>query len=179
MIYSLAQEKEKEARGIAFDRLRIQQFLAENTDYTGDNPKTIEDLIEGVGLLGMDNAALYLYDEPVRYTSKDDTEFPENIRLKCVMKDGKLYIPSEERQVGLVRNMFVREELSLKCRGYIVLPIFHGVYIYGLIACELAESVFYKGEYIADQLGRIIHSFETDNWSDWDYSKYVSRADDY
>ena len=179
MIYSLSQEKEKEARGIAFDRLRIQQFLAENTDYTGDNPKTIEDLIEGVGLLGMDNAALYLYEEPVRYENKEDTIFPETIRLKCVMKDGKLYIPSEERQVGLVRNMFVREELSLKCRGYIVLPIFHGVFIYGLIACELSENVFYKGEYIADQLGRIIHSFETDNWNDWDYSKYLSSSEDY
>ena len=76
-----------------------------------------------------------------------------------------MYVPSEERQVGMIREMFVREELSSKCNGYVVLPIFHGANIYGLIAAELSDSVFYKGEYIADQLGRIIHSFETDNWN--------------
>ena len=167
MIYSLSQEKERDARLIGSDRQKIQLFLAENTDYTGEDAKSIDDLIDGVELLGMDNVAIYLYDKPVKYEKDGEADFPETIRLKCVMKDGKLYIPSEERQLGAVRDMFVREELSSKCSGYIVLPIFHGVSIYGVIACELCESVFYKGEYIADQLGRIIHSFETDGWSDW------------
>ncbi len=165
MIYSLSQEKERDARAVASDRQKIQLFLAENTDYTGTSPKSIDDLIGGIELLGLDNAAIYLYDEPVKFEGTDKLEFPQTIRLKCVMKDGKLYVPSEERQVGMMREMFVREELSSKCNGYVVLPIFYGANIYGLIAAELSDSVFYKGEYIADQLGRIIHSFETDNWN--------------
>ena len=157
MIYSLSRQKEKNIRKVTSDRERLQFFLTESTDYTGEGHSTLEEIIGSLGKLSLSNAAVYMFDMPVTYTGQEEIDFPNIIRLKCVLKDGEMHHLSEERQEGSVREMFIREDLPSRCRGYVAIPIFYGTHIYGVLSCELSEDAFDRGEFIADQLGRAIH----------------------
>ena len=157
IIFALSKQKERISRKVSSDRERLQFFLTESTDYTGEGRGSFEEIIEGIAKLELKNAALYLFEEPVEFKQKDKTVFPDTIYLKCVLKDGDIHMISKDRQKGPVREMFIREELPSRSRGYVTVPVFYGTTIYGALACEISEDTFDRGEFIADQLGRAIH----------------------
>ncbi|MEE3466979.1 MAG: LacI family DNA-binding transcriptional regulator [Eubacterium sp.] len=157
LIFALSKQKEKVSRKVSADRDRVQFFLTESTDYTGEGLDSFEEIIAGLEKLELANAALYLFEEPIEFKGMDKTEFPETICLKCVLKDGDLHMISKERQKGPVREMFIREDLPSRCRGYVVVPVFYGTIIYGALASEMSDDTFDRVEFIADQLGRAIH----------------------
>ncbi|WP_294470847.1 LacI family DNA-binding transcriptional regulator [uncultured Ruminococcus sp.] len=113
-----------------------------------------ENIYRNFGQLGLDNSALYVFDEAVDYSGGSSTVFPEIIRLKCVMRSGELYLLSEERQHCRVSDVLERDELSSRCRGFVAFPIFCRKLIYGLLMCELTDNIYERGEFIAMQLGR-------------------------
>ena len=160
IIYALSYQKEQEARRIFIEQMHLQEFLSLNTDYTGKGAPALSEIVERFGMMMLEDAALYFYDQPLYWHGKNGAKFPETIRLHCVVKDGELYIPSEERQVSPVREMFVRDDLSSKCSSYVVVPVFYGTFLYGYFTCQLSDDTLDRCELIADQLGRVIHEQE-------------------
>lgn len=138
-------------------RGNLQQFLISSTVYAGSQTDNLENIIRHLNMLGIDNAAFYMYDEPVVYNGVDPALFPENVRLRCVIKSGELYILPHDRQLSPVSKMFTRMELPQKCKGFVALPVFYRDLIYGLFVCELTRDVYNAGEYLAVQLGRTIY----------------------
>ena len=74
------------------------------------------------------------------------------------MRAGELYVIPEERQRGPMSKIFLRDELPAKCRGFAALNIFYGNKIYGILMCEITDEIYNRGDYIALQLGRAIHT---------------------
>ena len=105
--------------------------------------------------LGLKNAALYLFDEGVVFEKDNDDLFPEYINLRCVTKSGELYVLPPDRQKCLLREMFERVELP-QVSGFVTFPIFNKWNIYGFLVCELTPHIATEGEFLADQLGRLI-----------------------
>lgn len=154
LIYALAEQKEGGGRKTVEDRDSLQRFLVDGTDYMGDGKDRVDTVVRNLGSMGVQNAALYMFDKPMRFTVTES--FPEEICLRCILKEGEAYIPPADRQRGRVRDMFSREELSAKCGGYLAFPVFCGTNIYGVLACELSGNIYDRGEFIADQLGRAV-----------------------
>ncbi|MBO4916211.1 MAG: LacI family DNA-binding transcriptional regulator [Oscillospiraceae bacterium] len=152
LVFALSEAKETGWRQTTEDRERLRRLLVSATDYTGAGEERLDELVYGLSMLGQRNAALFLFDN----AAKED-RFPANIRLRCVVKDGEVHIPSPERQSGAVREMFAREELPLRCKGFLAFPVFCGTEFYGVLACEPAGTVYDRGEFIADQLGRAVY----------------------
>lgn len=135
----------------------LQQFLIRSTVYAGSQTDNLENIIRHIDMLGIRNAAFYMYEEPVAYNGVDVSKFPDNIRLRCVIKSGELYILPQDRQLSPVSKMFTRMELPQKCKGFVALPVFYRDLIYGLFVCELTREIYDAGEYISVQLGRTIY----------------------
>ena len=79
--------------------------------------------------------------------------FPQKIRLMCSVRDGEMRVISKERRLGNTSDMLLRTELP-KSIGYVAIPVFYGLKIYGFIISEVNESVADRGEYFAKMFAR-------------------------
>ena len=137
-------------------RQNLLDFMIENTDYTGDCEDKIENIISHFDLLGMKNAALFLFDEPVIFEEDNMNIFPSHIRMKCGVKEGELYVLPYERQRCLLSEMFKRIELLPNCYECVVFPITFRKKIYGFMVTEFTQDTSSMGEFVAEQIGRLL-----------------------
>ncbi|MCR5330405.1 MAG: LacI family transcriptional regulator [Lachnospiraceae bacterium] len=156
-ILTLAQGRVSREHLTKYGRGRMKDFLADVVDYTGNGRDTLERIISNFDKIGLENAALYLFTEPVIYNYGEHVRFPSEIELRCVMKAGELFILPSERRKSSLEMIFSREELALRCKGFVTLPVFYGTMIFGLIVCELAGDIADRGDYVADLVGRTLY----------------------
>ncbi|MCR4648568.1 MAG: diguanylate cyclase [Lachnospiraceae bacterium] len=141
-------------------RRALETFLIECTDFNRDRKGLINTIVNKFDKLGLDNAALFMFDTPTIYDYESEYTYPEEIRLRCYSKNGELYVLPKDRQKGPLDDMFRREEIW-GFNGFIAFPILFKEYIYGILVCEISKNIAEEGEYIADQLGRTIYINQT------------------
>lgn len=137
-------------------RRSLQDFMIETTDYQGDSMDKEEKMVSRLPLLGLQNAVLFLFSEPVRFQKNEKHLFPETIRFRCGIKDGELFVLPKERQEGLTRDMFRRGEIPPKCNENVVFPVACKDKIYGFLVSEINSDISSTGEFISEQIGRIL-----------------------
>ena len=147
-----------------YGRGRMKDFMVDVVDYTGSNSDMIDRIVANFDKVGFMNAALYLFTEPVNYECDKYTPLPTDIELRCVIKAGELFIPPAERRKSSVTVIFTREDLALRCKGFIALPVFYGHIIYGMMVCELTGDITDRGDYVADMLGRALYIAHLENY---------------
>ena len=141
-------------------RGRIQDFLTWTTNYGTPGEEALEDLISHMDKIGLQNAAMYLYREPIAYSEGDDIQLPETIQLRCVIKNGELFtIPADSKECP-VAEIYSRSELPASRAGYISYPLFCGKYLFGMLVCGSEDKLFEIGEFLTFQLSRAIYM----NW---------------
>ena len=136
----------------------LVQFMISGIDFTGKEEDNIPRILRSFDKLGLKNAAFYMYETPVFLGGRmpKESDFPTSIDLRCSIKNGELYILPKERRATPVKYMFLRDELSWDCNGYVIFPVFHGNYIYGSLVCEATADIYDRGEFIAGQIGKTI-----------------------
>lgn len=130
-------------------RQQIKEFIVSGMDNTESRG-----LYRSFDKLGLDNALLFIFEEPVVHNHGEATVFPNNIMLKCMMHMGELYLMPEERQKFRVEDIFCCNKLSMRCNGLVTFPVICGNKFFGLLMCELTEDIYENGEFIAMELGR-------------------------
>ncbi len=153
-ICSIAEQENYLRSAYAENRSNLQEFLICGMQSGNTPEQNSEKLLRMLELLGLQNAVLYMYDEPAKFDHTKTMVFPETLRMRCVIKAGKLYLLPKERQSCQLSDLFIRDELPLKCKGYATFIIFYGDNIYGFLLCELAGDIYDRGEHIAIQLGK-------------------------
>lgn len=159
-IYTLSEERIRENAAFLQNRQNLQNFMILSS-YSSPSHKRSENIFSNLDKLGIQNAAIYQFDTPLNYDLSRRVVFPEHIRLRCVIRSGEIYHLPPERQSGKLRDMFLRNELPSKCRGYAVLPVFFQHFVYGFLLSELSDDICERGEYIALQLGRAVYLEDT------------------
>lgn len=165
-ILALSKRMINENNGFAADRISLENFLTECTDFSKNSKDLIDSLVRKFDRLGLKDAALFMFDKPVVYESNSAYLYPDEVKLCCYTKSGELFVLPEERQKSLIGDIFKRDEISSKKRGFIAFPMTFKDYIYGILVCVLSADIADKGEYIAGQLGRTIyisHTQESEN----------------
>ncbi len=156
MIYITSGEKEKVIRQTAEERERMRQFLSARSATEEKSGDPTEISIRMLEKIGVTNMLFYMYTEPQTYGG-DKQKYPDTINLKCMIRDGQLYMISKSKQKGSVRDMFIREEVPAVGMGYITFPVFCEKQIFGLLACEISGKMYDMGELIAAELGRALY----------------------
>ena len=135
----------------------IFQFLVESAAFDQENTGDVESVVERMHYYGVRNAALYLFEEPVEYREGERLQFPESIRLRCVVRNGELYVIPRERQECPMALMFSGQELIHEGKGLTAYPLFFGRTVYGYYVCNMNRQLMDTGEYMALQLSHAIY----------------------
>ena len=137
-------------------RNRIHDFMIWTTNYDNPGEAALERMIRQLDKIGLQNAALYLYREPIVCPDGDPDRLPEAIQLKCVIRNGELFPIPADRQTCPVTEIYNRDELPVEKLGYFSYPLFCGKYLFGLIVCGAEGQLYEVGEFMMFQLSRAI-----------------------
>ena len=137
-------------------RSRINDFLICATNYDSPGEAALEHMIRQLDKIGLQSAALYLYQEPIVCPDGDPGQLPETIRLKCVIRNGELFPIPADRQTCPVMEIYKRGELPVEKLGYFSYPLFCGKYLFGLIVCGAEGELYEVGEFMMFQLSQAI-----------------------
>jgi hypothetical protein len=151
---ALAVSRIDQRRKRDFERNKVQEYLAETMDYNDEENITLERVINNFDKLGFSNAALYLYEKPVKYFEDTVKEFPDTLLLKCAVKDGKQFVFGKDKQLTRAEEIFKKVWQISKGEGLVIFPVFSGRYILGVLVCALENNTLNRGEYLAGQLAR-------------------------
>jgi len=165
-IQALSRRMSTETSNFASNRVILENFLTECMDLSSSSTELINEIVGRFDRLGLKDAALFMFESPAIFEKDNAHVYPDEVSLRCYTKSEELFVIPPERQRCPITDIFKREELSSKKRGFIAFPIIFKDYIYGILVCILSEDIVDKGEYIAGQLGRTIyiaHTQESDN----------------
>ena len=141
-------------------RNRILEFMTWATNYDKPGEAALESMIRQMDKIGLRNAAMYLYREPITYAGSGTVQLPETMQLRCVLRNGELYTIPTDRKECPVKEIYNRDELPNEKLGYVSYPLFCGKYLFGMLVCGADERLFEIGEFLTFQLGRAIYM----NW---------------
>ena len=156
VIYVLSEQRINEKSAALEHQKRMQDFMVECSEAKSNSPEDIDYIFRNIDKLGIDNGVVYLFENPVEYNIRKYADFPEYINLRCAIRSGEIYVIPKERQKIPLREIFVRNELPAKCRGYSVFSLFDNALIYGFLLCEINDDTCDRGEYLSMELANAI-----------------------
>ena len=178
-LFSLMKDKAIQYHGIrkriddgrySIGRNRIHDFMIWTTNYGESGEAALGHLIRQMDRIGLIDAAMYLYREPVVCSDDGMTQLPETMQLRCVLRNRELFtIPSERRECP-VTEIYSRDELPVGELGYVSYPLFCGKYLFGMLVCGSDDRLFEIGEFLTFQLSRAI-------FLNWVYDRKENQPD--
>ena len=138
-------------------RNRILDFMTWATNYGKPGEEALEYMIRQLDKIGLQNAAMFLYREPIVCSDGEAIQLPETMQLRCVLRNGELYTVPAHRKECPVSEIYCREELPAEKLWYVSYPLFYGKYLFGMLVCGADERLFEIGEFMTSQLNRAIY----------------------
>ncbi|MDO5155229.1 MAG: GGDEF domain-containing protein [Eubacteriales bacterium] len=132
----------------------MERFFRETMQFVRNAEANYTRFIKSVGFLGIQNAYLYIYDEPQYYMQGEQFEVPEFVNLKAVLKDGEVMAISHNQQ--RMKSQFVFDNAYVDWKGYsrlMLFPVYSDNIIYGILVCDIKRKGFEQADLFINQLG--------------------------
>lgn len=135
------------------DNYLFKLFVSNTMQFEKGTDQSYTRLISDVDFLGIKNAGIYLFEEPVTYLEKDVFERPDFLYLKAVLQDGKVTAVPSNRQKIRIQDIFHFEMIAKGRFSNVCLPLFSNEILYGVLICNLSAPLFDNGEFLVNQMG--------------------------
>ena len=102
--------------------------------------------------VGIKNAYLYVFDDPIVHLEGEEIHMPEYFYLKSVLKNGRVRnIPVPHQKISIY-DLFSNGSIGDERHTSIVLPLYATEELYGYLLCDANDTVFDNGEILANLL---------------------------
>lgn len=134
--------------------LGMECFFRETMQFVRTAEANYTRYLKNVNFLGIKNAYLYIYDEPVYYMQDEKFEIPEYVNLKAVLKAGEVTSIAYNKQKMKKEAIFDNEYTNWGEHSRLVLfPIYSENIIYGVLACDIQRKGFEQSDLFMHQIG--------------------------
>ena len=131
----------------------IKMFVRDVLQFEKGNDLSYTSLLGNLEWLGIRNAYVYIFRDPIMHLVREQFVPPKYLYLKAVLKDGVVSsVPSLRQKVflkDLFDNDFIEKDIKYT---YVCLPLFSSEMIYGVLLCDLTEEIFVNGEFLINQM---------------------------
>ncbi len=138
------------------DSYSTKLFVRDSMQFETGNDESYAALLRRLDWLDIQNAYVYVFDEPVIRHESDPFYAPEYLNLKAVLKNGKAYgIPVTEQRTSFA-DIYRNNQIGADRYTMVLLPLFTNETFYGVLLCELTDKVFDNGEFLANQMSSAV-----------------------
>ena len=131
----------------------IKMFVRDVLQFEKGNDLSYTSLLGNLEWLGIRNAYVYIFRDPIMHLVREQFVPPKYLYLKAVLKDGVVSsVPSLRQKVflkDLFDNDFIEKDMKYT---YVCLPLFSSEMLYGVLLCDLTEEIFVNGEFLINQM---------------------------
>lgn len=147
---SLAEQKEKESYEM---KLFVQNML----QFEKAREQNYGLLLKNLSWLHVKNACIYMLPEPVLHLYGEDFVAPSHLYLKAVLWNEEVHTIPADQQMQKVGNLFENRYFPADVRfDRILLPLFSTDMVYGVLLCNMDESLYVNGEFLINQISAAI-----------------------
>ncbi|MBQ6888285.1 MAG: GGDEF domain-containing protein [Lachnospiraceae bacterium] len=136
------------------ENYEMKLFVQEILSFEKGKDQSYSVLLEKLDWLHIKNAQIYLLPQPVLHLYKEDFELPEEFYLKAVLENGVVQAVSVSNQKKSLEEVFAYD-LKLR-KNRVVLPLFFNEIIYGILFCDMTDSLFVNGEFLVNQMSSAV-----------------------
>ena len=139
----------------------MEAFFRDTMQFAGNSELNYSKIFDNLDFLGIENAFLYLYDEPLSYMQGEIFEIPQTLNLKACLLDGKTIKVPQNKQKILKENIFYNDYLDWKDFSKLyIFPVYAENYLYGVVICDIKPFGFSKAELFVNQISAAIRMFQ-------------------
>ncbi|MCD8398052.1 MAG: GGDEF domain-containing protein [Lachnospiraceae bacterium] len=136
----------------------IKLFVQNILQFEHGTDESFCSILENLDWLQIKNAWLYLLPTPLEHLFLEPFDTPEELELKAVLQDGAVRsVPQPEQAQTLLEVYQNAKPADRKsAHAQVMLPLFSGKIVYGILICDMAHSLYVNGEFLINQLSSAI-----------------------
>lgn len=136
------------------ENYEMKLFVQDMLSFEKGKDQSYSVLLEKLDWLHIKNAYVYMFPEPVLHLYKEKFKAPEELLLKAVLKNGEVETVPVSSQRRKTRKAFKND--SDKRSARVAFPLFFNEMIYGMLLCDMTESLFVNGEFLVNQMSSAV-----------------------
>nr|MCR5148463.1 GGDEF domain-containing protein [Eubacterium sp.] len=144
----------------------MKTLVRDSLNFSYANDLSYLELVAHLDWMNIKNAYVYIFERPVVHLQYETFNTPQVINLKAVLKDGVPESVPFNKQKVLIENIFENDEINFDRYNMVMMPLFFGDTVFGIIIYDLTEMTLKNGEFLANLLGtaaRVIHILKVNN----------------
>ncbi len=153
MNHWLDEQRDKQNR-VSFE---MKQFIMKILRFERGNDQSYGEILGTMDWLGITNAFLFIYNNPLIHLNHEQFQLPEEVYMKAVQRKDKVRsIPAVKQRVN-TSSIFDLAKLGVRDQVMMVLlPLYSNEILYGILMCDLSEGVLENGEFLSGQLSAAV-----------------------
>ena len=108
--------------------------------------------LKSLPYMGINNAYLYMLENPVVHLDGEDFETPKTLYLKAVLKNKEVMNITGPRQKISIYDLYCNDYIGEDRYSMTMLPLYSTDELYGFILCDVNKQVLDNGEILVNQL---------------------------
>lgn len=135
----------------------MKMFVRDILQFEKGNDQSYTFLLNNLEWLGIRNAYVYTFENPVIHLPREQFVPPKKMYLKAALQNGKVKAVPSLKQATQLRNIFNNTYMDRERRNtYVCLPLFSREICYGILLCDLTEGIFINGEFLTNQMSSAV-----------------------
>lgn len=132
----------------------MKLFVQDSITFEKGNDQSYAQLLNHLYWLNIQNAFLYTFEKPIMHLNGEKFHAPEQFCLKAVLLKGEVSVVPVLKQTVPLEELFCNSFMDPNERYHLVLlPLYSNEFLYGLLLCDLAESIYENGDFLCNQIG--------------------------
>ncbi|MCR4609570.1 MAG: diguanylate cyclase [Eubacterium sp.] len=131
----------------------MKVLVRDSLKFTYANDLSYIELIAHLDWMEIEDAYIYIFDRPIAHMQQEVFTPPEKVMLKASLKNRTPESVPYNRQLIDSNDIFYNEEMRKIRNDYVVMPLYFGDSVYGIMVHNLTEMTFKNGEFLTNQLG--------------------------
>lgn len=136
------------------ENYEMKLFVQDMLSFEKGKDQSYSVLLEKLDWLHIKNAHIYMFPEPILHLYKEKFKAPKELLLKAVLKEGEVQNVPVNNQKKRTDEVFKNE--TDKRSNRVALPLFFNEMIYGMLLCDMTESLFVNGEFLVNQMSAAV-----------------------
>lgn len=140
---------------------QVKRFVRDMLQFERGNDQSYGLLLGKLDWMKIKNAYIYIYEEPIMNLEQDEFMPPEHLYLKALQRgEDVTVLPAIEQQVRF-EDIYNPEILGLEeAFQFVLLPLFFNEMLYGVLLCDLTDSIFENGDFLNGQMSAAVKVIE-------------------
>lgn len=153
MSHWLDEQRDKQNRA----NFEMKHFIMKILRFEKGSDQSYGEVLGTMDWLGIYNAFLYTFENPMIHLNHEPFHMPEEIYMKAAQRDGVVTsVPSVRQKISTAR-LYDTKALGIKKPLMLVmLPLYSNEMLYGLLMCDMTNGIMENGEFLGNLMSAAV-----------------------